>query len=651
MKRDVRHVGTSSGPVGWLGVNFWSRAGGPRMWSSYDPAVVAGELSVLQQHGLRTTRSFLYWPDFQPTPTIVDDRLLSRFEHFLDLHSELGLQTVPTFIVGHMSGQNWDPSWRGERDLYGDVWLVGRQAWFAGQVVKRLMDHPAIAGWLLSNEMPIYGRPPHQGLAPAPREQVTTWVQLLVDAVRAAGGTQPLGTGDGAWGVEMTGVENGFSVRDIAPLVDFIGPHVYPMGDDVVRQHLAAAFVCELAGCAGLPVVLEEFGVTSDFASDAEAGHFYRQTLHNSLLAGATGWLAWNNTDYDDLAAHEPYSHHPFEMHFGVTRSDGTPKAPLLELRDFGALLTDIDVEHCRRPDTAVAALVPAVVDTAIPFVNQADRAAPLASLRQAHVAAREADLPLALIRETDGIPVDLGLILLPSLKQVSAPTWARLDDFAQAGGTVYLSYFSGDHDEQRGSWHGDLDTRFGVRHQLRYGMTEPIVGDSVTFDFVEEFGPIAVADQLTFGVGGSSSARAFLPVEAVEATVVAVDAAARPALLRRSVGRGQLVLSTFPLEFMAASLPRVNPEPTYRLYDALAEVAGVRRDVRVEDPDVHVGELHHPDRGRYCWFISQAEESRRVVPVLADGLWLTERGGGPAVTKLTLPPFGVAVLRLHHSN
>src|SRR6185312_14230906 len=35
----------------WLGANFWSRAGGPRMWTDrYDPAVVRDELAVLAAH-------------------------------------------------------------------------------------------------------------------------------------------------------------------------------------------------------------------------------------------------------------------------------------------------------------------------------------------------------------------------------------------------------------------------------------------------------------------------------------------------------------------------------------------------------------------------------------------------------------------------
>ena len=43
--------------------------------------------------------------------------------------------------------------------------------------------------------------------------------------------------------------------------------------------------------------------------------------LHTTLLAGARGWLAWNNCDYDDLRDEDPYRHHVFELHFGLTDS------------------------------------------------------------------------------------------------------------------------------------------------------------------------------------------------------------------------------------------------------------------------------------------------------------------------------------------
>ena len=653
MERAFRTVHSNGRPAAWLGANFWSRAGGPRMWSRYDAAVVRGELEVLRDHGLDTTRSFVYWPEAHPTPDRVDHEVLDRVGEFLDLHTELGMTSVPTFVVGHMSGQNWDPAWRHGEDLYGDTWLLGRQAFYVHEVAKRFAGHPAVSGWLLSNEMPIYGRPPHENLPPAPHTEVTAWVQTLVHAVRAAGATQPVSTGDGAWGVEMTGVDNGFRVREIAPLVDFLGPHVYRMETDRARQHLAAAFVCELAGFAGLPVVLEEFGVSTDFVSDRGSRDYYRQVLHTSLLAGATGWIAWNNTDYDDLAAEEPYRHHAFEMHFGVTDRHGSPKGPLLELRDFRAVLDAIDVTACHRPDADAALLLPAVVEAGFPFVQDDDRTAPVKALHQAYVVAGGADLPVAIAREHDGIPDDLKLLLAPSVKMLTTTGWARLRELAEGGATVYVSWFAGDHDVQRGPWYADLDALFGVRQQLTYGLAEPITGERVTWTFLTAFGDIAAGTELEFAVGGGPDARSYLPVEPDGAEVLAVDQAGRPALLRHRLGTGQTVLSTYPLEYLAACSRRVNPEPTHRLYGALAVVAGVERDVRVEDPLVRVGELAHADGRRFVWLVSQSDRPLTVEPVVTAGLRLTPLSGDRADTSqhplVTLAPYGVEVHLLEH--
>ena len=176
----------------WVGVNFWSRAGGPRMWSdAFDEAVVRDELRVLADHGLNVTRSFFYLPDFMPDPYTIDEACAGRYARFLDLSREAGVGTIPTFVVGHMSGENWDVAWRQGRDLYGDGWMLARQAFFARSMAERFGSHPAVAGWLLSNEMPLYG-------GPTTAEYARSWTELLVQAVRAGGAAQPVSTGDGA---------------------------------------------------------------------------------------------------------------------------------------------------------------------------------------------------------------------------------------------------------------------------------------------------------------------------------------------------------------------------------------------------------------------------------------------------------------------
>jgi endo-1,4-beta-mannosidase len=616
----------------WIGANFWSRSGGPRMWVRYDAEVVRQELATLAQHGLNMTRSFCYWPDFVPEAGTLDPEVLVRFRDFLDAHAEAGLGTVPTFIVGHMSGENWDPSWRQGRDLYRDVWLVAQQAWFAGEVARRFADHPAVVGWLVSNEMPLYG-------GSAPRETVASWAQLVVQAVRAAGATQPISLGDGAWGVEVSGNDNGYSLRDLAPLVDFVGPHVYPMEDDQLRQFLTAALVCELCGGFGKPVVLEEFGLSSDFAADDHAAVYYRQLLHTTLLAGARGWIAWNNCDFDDLRDEDPYRHHVFELHFGLTDRDGRPKPQLAELEGFSRLVRGLAARGWQPVKGEVAVVVPEHLERELPFTSPEYRHDIRSSLLQSYAAAREADLPVALVRERDGLAGCAKLYLAPSTKLLTAPGLDRLRLLAQEGAVVYLSYFAGSTAMQRGPWLTWLEEIFGVRHRLRYGLVDPIDDEQVVFEFVEPFGDLPAGTVLSFRAAGTASGRAFLPVETAGARVVAVDGHGRPALLRHELGKGSTILCTYPLEQMAAASPRINPEATWRIYSALAEEAGVSRPVRVDDPRVLTGLIRSGAAG-VALFVNWCDEPLEVSPLLSGGVELEGVGD-----RLRLEPYAVAAV------
>jgi endo-1,4-beta-mannosidase len=601
------------------------------MWLQYRPDVVRQELEVLAEHGCTVTRSFCYWPDFVPEPEHLDEQALEHFTDFLDAHAELGLETIPTFIVGHMSGENWDPPWRHGRDLYRDVWLVSQQAWFVGEIVGRFHHH-AVAGWLLSNEMPLYG-----GRASA--EEVTAWAHILVQAARAAGATQPISIGDGAWGVEVSGEDNGYSLRSLAPLVDFFGPHVYPMEDDQVRQFLSPAFACELAGSLGKPVVLEEFGVSSDFAADDHAAAYYRQVLHTSLLAGARGWIAWNNCDFDDLRHQDPYRHHVFELHFGLTDDRGRPKPQLRVLRDFASLVAELAGNEWERVAGDAALVVPEHFERVLPFTEPAYRSDIRANLLQSYIAAREADLPIEVVRERDGLTGGARLYLAPCAKLITAPGIDRLRELAEAGATIYLSYFAGSTRTQRGPWLSWLDEIFGVRHRLRYGLVDPIEEDEVTFKFVDDLGDIAAGTSLAFRVAGEPSARAYLPLDLEGAEVVAVDGHGRPALLRHRLGAGSAVLCTYPLEHMAAKSPGVNPEDTWRIYSALAAEAGVERAVRADDPRVLVG-LIRSGESETALFVNCAAEPITIDPIVS-GLELDL-----PTPALALEPFGVAAVR-----
>ncbi len=623
----------------WIGANFWSRAGGPRMWARYDARVVREELAVLAAHGCNVTRSFCYWPDFMPAPEQLDEQVLDRFSDFLQAHQEAGLGTIPTFIVGHMSGENWDPAWRDGRDLYRDVWMVSQQAWFAAEIARRFGSHQAIVGWLVSNEMPIYG-------GPATIEEITAWARLIVQGIRSAGVTQPVSLGDGAWGIEVSGNDNGFSLRALAPVVDFAGPHVYLMSDDAVRQSMAAAVACELSGGFGIPVVLEEFGLSSEYASEENAAHYYRQVLHTTLLAGARGWIAWNNCDYDDLKDQDPYRHHPFEMHFGITDRTGKPKAQLGEIARFSALVGELGDSGWEPVARDVAIVVPEHFERTAPLSTPDYRQDIRDTLAQSYIGAREADLPVGFVRERDGIESSAKLYLLPSTKLITAPTMGHLLSLAEHGATVYLSYFAGSTLRQRGPWVPWINETFGVRHKLRYGLADTVEQDNVVFTFVEDLGELSAGTRLSFRVAGSEGSRAFLPLEPDGAKVLAIDDQGRPALLERRVGEGAMVLGTYPLEHMASRAPHANPEDTWRLYSELARAAGVVLPLTVHDPRVIVGRLKCP-KGEVALVINMSADELEAKLETRDGATYAKKGPGTSLPLelVVLPPFEVAVL------
>lgn len=631
MRMPVAFVGAEK-PEVWLGVNYWSRAGGPRMWRDYDGAVVREELRQLRDLGLGVTRSFLFWPDVMPTPDALDEVVMARYLDFLDAHVEVGMRTIPSFIVGHMSGQNWDPAWREGRDVFSDPWFLERQVFYVREVTRRSAHHPAVAAWLLSNEIPIYGDPVHRGVGTLDAAAVTAWAASLTSAIRDGGGTQPVSTGDGVWGIEVTGADNGFRARDLEPWVDFFGPHVYRMETDQVRQCLGAAFVCELAAW-GKPVVMEEFGVTSDYVGDEFAAHYYRQLLHHTLLAGATGWLAWNNCDYDHLRTVDPYRHHPHEMHFGIIDRAGRPKAQARELASFAGLVDQLRLPELTRPDADACLVVSSFLEERHPFTQLDDSTSVFRHCFQAYVAGREADLVLGVARERDGIPDDCRLYLLPSAKQLTAPGWDALVERVRAGATLYASASLGLHGTQRGLWWPDTDATFGVRRLTRYGVADRVLDREVVLRFERDLGRIKAGEELRFPVAGTDDLRSMVPVAEETAEVIARDGQGRPALLRNRLGEGWAYLATYPLEGFAAAGYEVNPEPTWRIYDALADEAGVARPVRVADPRVSAAVLHRAGGGSVVWLINLSADH---VEFHAEGL--------PDAPN-SLPPYGVAVV------
>ncbi|MEA4884873.1 MAG: cellulase family glycosylhydrolase [Clostridia bacterium] len=552
-----------------VGLNYWPRHSGPFMWRDWRPGLIRGEVRQMAEMGLNVVRFFLFTPDFLPSPVEVNEVMMERLGEFLDICKETGIGAIPTLIVGHMSGENWDVPWRGGRSLYSDPEVVGAFELLCTRVASRYGNHPALRGWILSNEMPLYG-------GPGERADVAAWASRLAEAIRKVDPVHPVGAGDGAWGPEVSGRESGFSLDEIAPVVDFLGPHTYPVERDALRHSFTASSLVAAVRRYGKPCILEEFGCSSDHASDDNAAAYYRTCLHSTLLAGASGALGWCYSDFD-LPEQAPYSHHPFELSFGVTRTDGTAKPAGLELGEFAGLVRRVEADRGRVCDPEADIIVPSYYHVDYPFSWQ-DRDAMRAIMLEAHVLTRCAGVRTNFIRE-DADPLRPGekrLVMAPSTQKLTASYWKQIEEYVRAGGTFYCSYFAGAVPVHVGMWAFGFERLFGCRHRLTYGLVDS-PPRPVEVEFEEGFGDIRPGASCVLDPEGSWTGQAYCPVEPTSARVIARDQGGWPVLLKNALGKGTVYFCTYPIEYyLAASVDSPNRAECATIYRALFREAGL---------------------------------------------------------------------------
>ena len=397
---------------------------------------------MLAAHGLNVTRSFCFWPDFVPEPERLDGDVLDRFADFLDAHVERGLGTIPTFVVGHMSGQNWDPAWRDGRDLYRDAWLVSQQAWLAGELARRFGRHRAVVGWLVSNEMPLYG-------GPATAEEIEAWARL--DRAGGAGRGRDaadlarrrrLGRGgDGArQRLLAADARPARRLRRAAHLPD-AGRRAAPAPD--TRLHLRARAAASASPSSSRSSASAPTSRPTTTLPTTTAGSCTRP-CSPARAAGSPGATPTSTTCATRIRT-------------GTTCSSSTSASPT---RRGGRSRRSSSSSSSRRSSATsrtrgfervageAAIVVPEHFERVLPFTEQSYRDDLRDNLLQGYVAAREADLPVELVRERDGISGGARLYLLPSVKALTGPGVDRLHRLASEGATVYASVLRRQHRE-----------------------------------------------------------------------------------------------------------------------------------------------------------------------------------------------------------
>ncbi|HEY2745976.1 MAG TPA: beta-galactosidase trimerization domain-containing protein [Polyangia bacterium] len=565
-----------------LGANYWSRAGGPRMWERFDEAIVREELRALKAMGLDTLRVFAFAPTMMPNPPALDDGRLALMARFAELAHEAGLALMPTPLVGHMSGENYGFVGQGSRPLYRDPELRAWQATLVGGVVRTLAEKPAVTAWILSNEMPLWaGAVGLQSGAPA--DDVVDWARAMTAVVRDADATRPVGTGDGMMA--------GWPTRALATdgVVDWVGPHVYYGDVDPLRQAFNLDFVLARARACGRPVVLEEFGASSTQAGEAEHAGYVRESVLTSLAAGASGALVWCASDFDrnTLGLETPYSHHAFELGFGLLRADGSEKPVAGELRALRGLVDAIDFPSLTRPRARVAILASDWVEREFPF-SWEDKSDLRRALLQSFVLAAQAGFDADVLGEDDPLE-GYALVIVPSTQKLRVPTWHALEAAARAGATIYWSYFSGENEFHQGAWCPNFTALTGLVHHLRYGCFD-LPGERLTW---KGQAVLSVPTGQQHHPAPQSLAR--LPIAAAAPGVesLAVDGDGNLALAEHRLGSGRVVFAAHPIERYLMARPDGSARDAHRVYRLLADEAGLEPAYETRHPDVQARVLH----------------------------------------------------------
>ena len=537
-----------------LGANYWSRAGGPRMWTQFSPRVVREELEAARDMGLDTLRFFLYWPDFEPQPGVDNPVVWEKVAAFLDMADRVGLDTFPTLLVGHMSGRNWDPPWREGRDLWTDPWMVAHEEAFIRRSVTLLQALPRVAGWVLTNEWPLYA-----GLTTPPIFQA--WIRRMTRAVREHDASQrPISMGDGLW--NAMGSQNGIPLQQLEDWVDIVGPHVYPESSDALEVAMASYVHCALAQ-GKRSVLLEEFGTTEAFGPEAGQAAFYRSQLAGALAARAEGAWAWCLTDFD-LSTSMPYSHHPFELKFGLMTTDGRKKATAHVLREFGQA-----VEHFGEIDRdPVGVVVPALQTGLVPLrgpePDLMTRVAArflrsLGTLGYNPGVIREPIPPDTGIEQTVPNGIDLApyRALFLAAPRIGEPFRQRLWDWVADGGHLYMAY-------SWTFWFPDLPKLLGLQQAGLYNVQEYRVGPQ------QVRGEIAATIQ-------TAGRMPFVTVTPAGARAVAHLDGGEPFWLRLSWGEGTITTCTLGAEAVPDAV-----EGLAGLYGGYLEQVGLRPAIAI---------------------------------------------------------------------
>jgi hypothetical protein len=319
----------------------------PQLWKTFDAEATRRDFQHMKRLGLNVARVFVTYGSFYTEPGQLDPAGLAAFDRMLDLADEAGIYLHPTGPEAWEGMPAWVHSQGGIHNNYANEACLKAQEdfWtmFAGRYRGRttiwaydLRNEPSVPWdtpqsrvkwdqWRTARNQPV-APVPEKNAAPSPvladyqrfRESLAeAWVARQARAIRAADPQALVTVGLVQWSVPTlpipTDLYTGFRPEIIAPHLDFMSLHYYPLARGVYHYESQAAEDANLAvlesmvrECAkpGKPVVIGEFGwygggaldPGGEPADEGKQARWGRRVLEVTAPM-VSGWINWGLYD------------------------------------------------------------------------------------------------------------------------------------------------------------------------------------------------------------------------------------------------------------------------------------------------------------------------------------------------------------------
>jgi len=631
-----------------LGANYWPSSSGINMWTEWNPEELSEDVKRMKWLGMNCCRPFLFMPAFLEKEDLVSPVMLERLRFFLEICEKEQLCTFPTFIVGHMSGEDWSvPGWKGA-DFIRDRHIIEITKFYISAVVNQTRDFKYILGWLLSNELPNY-------IGNQSSTDVTAWVEEITAEIHKIDPGRPISIGDGAWSPEIIAEQTGFRLRKLNRFQDFVGLHFYPRGMSPWHHTYTTAFRTQMAKVWGKPVIVEEFGTSTTLCSEENQANYYRTVFFSALINGAQGALSWCLNDFD-FVNKRPYSHHLFEERFGIVRTDQAFKPAAFEFEKFKKICVEVISDEFEKIENDTGLFIPSNFYYAYPYEFKTEVGNQYDFYLECFSLLKRANLDTQMIvepaqeLENDGqyshelnleqVPI----LFIPRMKFMTKPTRIALEKYIRQGGIVYFS-FAND------CWVTDWDKLAGVITDSKFGVPDFRNVTKLDVKVNNDWGEFRKNEQLTLPLLNDQIAYGYCPILSTTAKVIMSDQFGMPFLIENQVGDGKVYFTPYPVEVLLSktSDDQVKSE-IGRIYRSINQLNRTQPEISIEGDGLELGIWENDTEYRIV-ILNHAWQGRNGIlrfsrppqSVLADGSEIHREQG--CIYRLTLPRKGVAYL------